>query len=145
MPRTILESWPFIVSAARIEPRPTTQPTERSSDAPRITSVWPAATMPSATERTNISRTLSTLRNSLVPPSWIVTAIRQAMKTTIRTMNTGPEVLETRRRQTSLDAPDAPPAGAAGGRSDTVLIREPPRAARPATPSPRHARRWPGT
>ena len=126
IPGTRFASSPAITSAATSELRLMTYATERSSEPHRITTVWPAATMPSATERCSMPTTLSTVRK--LPPS-IVTTTQAKTKTPSSAPNTGvageleiaarvPARLDGRRRSGALvvtltrPPPRRPPPGA---------------------------------
>ena len=69
-----LASWPSIVVASTSDESEISHATDRSSEPSRITTVWPADTMPSATERCRMFTMFAVVR--YVPPS-IVTMIQE--------------------------------------------------------------------
>ena len=71
-------SEPSMTSAVTSDDSEIRKATERSSEPARMATVWPAETMPSATERCSMFTMLLTVRK--VPPS-IVTMIQARTKT----------------------------------------------------------------
>ena len=69
-----LPSWPSIVVARISDESEITHATDRSSEPSRITTVWPADTMPSATDRCRMFTMFAVVK--YVPPS-IVTTIQE--------------------------------------------------------------------
>ena len=69
-----LGSWPSIVVASTSDESEISHATDRSSEPSRITTVWPAATIPSATERWRMFTMFAVVK--YVPPS-IVTTIHE--------------------------------------------------------------------
>jgi hypothetical protein len=67
MPGTTIDALPSIVSAASSDERLMSWATDRSSDPVTMATVWPTATMPSATLRWRMSVVVPLVRN--VPPS----------------------------------------------------------------------------